>query len=180
MGHKQQTTPLQTDNAIESAVIKGIVQPKRKKSNGHAIPLATWQRILGTIQNSPATSEIQLWIWSDQAPPSSTSWIHKRIILDTIQYSTNDKNGEIHNSSSSINDPAQQKSNCKFVTTSADCMYMDNPCNSQKVGKRHRSNRLITVTPAPSVNRKQEAGLVATSFCQTKPMYHKTTERSSI
>ena len=51
MGHKQPPTPLQTDNSMDDTVCNGKIQPKRKKSYGHAISLAERQRVPEPIQN---------------------------------------------------------------------------------------------------------------------------------
>ena len=72
MGHKQPPTPIKTDYAMVEAVINGIVQQQKNKINGHEIPLATWHRMPGTIQNSLATKKIQLCILFNEAPPNNT------------------------------------------------------------------------------------------------------------
>ena len=94
MGHKQPPTPIQTDNAMADAVINGKVQPKRTKGHGHALSLATRQRMPATIQILLVSWQNKLCGLLDQTSFGNTPCQYSQGIFNPLHCSRNVTNEE--------------------------------------------------------------------------------------
>ena len=86
MGHKRPPAPLKTDNAFSDTVCNRKIQPKRKKINGHAVPLDQRQRIPKTIQNILMTRQNKLCRLLDKSQSSNSPQKHKKTIPNTAHH----------------------------------------------------------------------------------------------